>query len=365
MYRGFIRPNDQEEWRKLRGEKYDAQLDLIKKIKELGIRDDLRFIFSPVRGGSTPLMMTFLNNGNVRKAHYQPIKGGLRSNGELDYSIYLNHASSEKNGSLEGSKKIEVVKETFGPFSIEESAFNPIPPILQEELKDLIDKIRPLFLFRDPHQILAAMENREWDKTMGKILAEEAGHKWSELKKEDKKSFFIAGKERILKHLETSYRQLFQTFEMMRNISNRVACVTYGHIGGVADNIDQEIVLRAICHHWGIRYDSQMTDWKLLFDDVVKKNIPNDERKFITTPDFYKLYKTEAFSNLSGATSFVPIEKKLLILGEDLEFISRKGLDACYRTARKRSQEFVAEARKKGLKDEKDEGDEKDEKGES
>lgn len=247
------------------------------------LNPSLRLLVSGVRSGSTALAMALLNNPDVYRAFYQFIKTGIRDMGVPNYELFFNnlfHTAGE-------SGKITFTKETFGPYNEAESTFPLFPP---EKAEDAIATVRPIYLFRDPDQIVSAVFRRGWNKKIGSI-------------------------ERTVELLRLSLDNLFQSYTQAKEkVPEGVVSITYDQL---VDPNHQENILKAMCKHWEIRYSSLMQDWEITFAEATdneRQTMPS--RKFIGGIDFYRLIGAGAFDNLMEAKNFYPVNTAVMLPDE-------------------------------------------------
>lgn len=211
-------------------------------------------LVSPTRSGSTAFLRCFENNPDVEEVHHQPVKSGFRQDGTFDYGFFSLDEGRED--------KIFVAKETVGGFAPEETDFSPVPKAPggtsianRFPSQEAIDKVRPLFLFRDPQQT--------WN-SINKLNDYSAG-----------RSPFHSPFEYFI----TSYRNVFEFLMHAKSVTPNAHCLTLEELAR-----DPRSVLENLCAKWNIRYHEQMVEWDLpygertQFSEETKMRMETDPR---------------------------------------------------------------------------------------
>lgn len=198
----------------------------------------IRILISPTRSGSTALLRCFENNPHVDMVYHQPVKSGYRQNGEFDYSFFWLDEHD--------LARVFVAKETVGGFVRPEAEFMPIGDEYLGELfigerfpgPHFIDKVRPLFLFRDPLQT------------------------WNSINRLNRLSDGLSPFFSPFEYFVISYRNVFEFLDYSREVTPHAYCLTIEQLGA-----DPEWFLNALCHRWDLRYHSAMVKWELGYGD--------------------------------------------------------------------------------------------------
>lgn len=157
-----------------------------------------------------------------------------------------------------------VLKETIGSYNIPECDYSIFP---RDEKNEAICVSRPVFLVRDPIEVMDAKIRRGWKST--------------------------------LENSVRAYGNVFAEYQYSRTIArSNVLCCTYQHLMA-----DPENVIRRICSHWGIMYEDVMLKWRYPFPSAIRGG-----------QDFCELVESGAFDGIANNETVAPKEYKGLLL---------------------------------------------------
>lgn len=230
---------------------------------------DLRTLVCCGRSGSTALLHCLSQSDKI-DARYQLIKTSVRdavrsqaipatesSTGDYaeDYSIYYGQSDSGKT---------VVLKETIGSYNIPECDYSVFPKTDKDQA---IRATRPVFLVRDPLEVMDAKKRRGWKST--------------------------------LENSVRAYGSVFNEYQNAKAVApESVLSCTYQHLMS-----DPEKTIRRICSHWGISYEDVMLKWRYPFPSAIKGG-----------NDFYELGATGAFDGIAKSETLKAKEYQGLTL---------------------------------------------------
>ncbi len=197
---------------------------------------EVRMLVSPCRSASSCLLQSFSEHPDT-DCHYQPVKSGLRLNGEPDYSIFRRQIMGEGID----SDALIVSKETIGHSTFPDCKLDVFP------CADAVRATDPIFLFRDPVDTWNSWANVEWGDL----------------------DLFV-----------TAYRHTVDMFRYASRVSDRVSCVVCEQIGD-----DPEAILRKMCEAFGIGYHPNMMNWQTTFGEDSEIAYGDDVRRHIEAGD--------------------------------------------------------------------------------
>lgn len=231
------------------------------------LNGNLRTLVCCGRSGSTALLHCLSQSDQI-DARYQLIKTSVRDavkSGVLLAEEREDGIYAEDHSIFRGqSEKVIILKETIGSYNIPECDYSVFP---REDRDDAIRVTRPVFLVRDPLEVMDAKKRRGWKSS--------------------------------LENSVRAYANVFREYQHAKTISpESVISCTYQHLMS-----KPEEALGRICNHWQIKFEDVMLDWRYPFPSSIKGG-----------QDFYDLTSSGAFDGISKSTTLKQKEYQGLTL---------------------------------------------------
>ena len=187
-------------------------------------RPNLRMLIAPARSGTTAFLHTIAQHQLVDTAT-GAMKTNLKSGGYLNYNIY----------DAISVYPFLFYKATLGTATTAECTYNPF------RSKEDVNRVKPLFLIRDPLQTFNSWKKMNWGSIDLFILA---------------------------------YQNALTLYKYASNASPYTRCVTYEHLAN-----NPERIFKKLLWDWDIPFDENIFIWRTnLGNDTIKYKKLDDWR---------------------------------------------------------------------------------------